>query len=163
MRTVLPDVDMLCSLSSTDDVVAPFDACVAVLVYRSIPLRYKAHANGMRAKMDEFHCHSRCRMVFRLGRSQRNRPLEFRFPMNRTRSSGISGQITSRWQASESATVPPVELAVSGISLDIPWISSANFQRNTPRQASATLLPPLRNRRPRHLTSTVGIKTRLGR
>ena len=85
MRKVLPDVDMLCTLSSADD-VAPFDACVVqvVLVYWSITLRYKAHENEKRAKIDDLHCHCRCRIVFHLSSGQRSRLLEFRFPKNRS-------------------------------------------------------------------------------
>ncbi len=38
MGEVLPDVDVLGTFPSADDVVTPLDACGVVLVYRSRPL-----------------------------------------------------------------------------------------------------------------------------
>ena len=88
MRKMLADVDMLRTLSSTDDVVAPFDASVVILVHRGVAIWLEAHTNEERAKIDDLHCHSRCRVVFCLGCGQRERLLELSLPV--TRSSAIA-------------------------------------------------------------------------
>ena len=57
MREVLPNVDMLASgsLSTTDDVVTPFDARVVVLVYRRVSHRQEPHVLEQCTKVDDLH------------------------------------------------------------------------------------------------------------
>ena len=83
VRKMLADVDMLRTLSSNDDVVAPFDASVVILVlHLGVAVWLEAHANEERVKIDDLHCHRRCRVVFCLGCGQRDRLLELRLPVD---------------------------------------------------------------------------------
>ena len=56
MRKMIADVDMLRTLSSTDDIVAPFNAGIVILVYQGVAIWLEAHANEERAKIDDLHC-----------------------------------------------------------------------------------------------------------
>jgi hypothetical protein len=45
LREVLPDVDVLCTLASPDDVVTPFDAGIVVLMNRSPSFGVESHVD----------------------------------------------------------------------------------------------------------------------
>ena len=66
MRKMLADVDVLCSLSPTDDVVAPLDARSVVLVDRRISCRRKLHGGEKLTKVDYFDSSTRSRIVLSL-------------------------------------------------------------------------------------------------
>ena len=68
MREVLPNVDMLGSLPTADDVVTPLDARGVVLEYRSRGRLGEAHVLEQVTKVDDLRCRRRRRIVLRLSR-----------------------------------------------------------------------------------------------
>ena len=80
---VLPNVDVLGSLTAADDVIAPFNTRSVVLVDRG---RFPLPESKSAQKVPEVHdltVHSRCRVVLRLRSRERRRLLHLRLPHNR--------------------------------------------------------------------------------
>ena len=80
---VLPNVDVLGALTSTDDVVSPLDARSVVLVHRSRARLGKAHGLEKVAKVQDLRSLRRGGVVFCLSRRQRRGLLLLRAPRYR--------------------------------------------------------------------------------
>ena len=52
---VLPDIDVLCALPSSDDIVAPLDTCVIILIYWSPSRWCKTHVSEQLSKVYDFY------------------------------------------------------------------------------------------------------------
>lgn len=82
VRKMLANVDMLSTLTTADDMIAPLDACIVVLINWCPGLRRKSHLLQQLTQVDYFYSCQRCRVVFRLCRRESNSLLQFRLPMN---------------------------------------------------------------------------------
>ncbi len=68
MREVFPNVDVLGTFTAPNDVVAPIDARIIVLIDRSESRPEESHVLEERTEVDNFHrCRRRC-IIFRLSR-----------------------------------------------------------------------------------------------
>ncbi len=64
MSEVLPDVDVLCTLSTTSDVVSPLNARVVVLVHKSRGRLSEAHVLEKMMKVQILRRRRRCKIVY---------------------------------------------------------------------------------------------------
>ncbi len=72
MRKVPADVDVLGTLSPADDVFAPLDACIVVLVDRRIICRRKTHGGEKITKINDFDSSTRSLIVLSLSSGEGN-------------------------------------------------------------------------------------------
>jgi hypothetical protein len=72
VREMFPEVDMLGTLATADNVVAPFDARVVVFIDRRVSRWGESHVLERRSEIDDFHSRRRRSVVFRFGRRQSN-------------------------------------------------------------------------------------------
>ena len=79
MCEVLPKVDVLSTLTSPDDVVAPFDARVVVFIDGRVSLLLETHVLEERTEVDDFYRCRRCCVVLGLGSRERDSLCNFVF------------------------------------------------------------------------------------
>ena len=60
MGEVLPDIEVLCTLSASDDVVTPLDASVVVLIDWGLRLWRKSHAPQEMSEIDHLNSRRGC-------------------------------------------------------------------------------------------------------
>ena len=72
VREVFPEVDMLGTLATADNGVAPFDARIVVLMDRRVSRWGTSHVLEKRSEIDDFHSRRRRSVVFRFSRRQGN-------------------------------------------------------------------------------------------
>ena len=80
MREMLPDVDVLSTLASTDDVVAPFNARRVILEDWGRRRRCEAQFPEEISKIDHLDGCRRCRVVLGFGGGEGDRLLQLGFP-----------------------------------------------------------------------------------
>ena len=82
VREVLANVDMLSTLSSTDDMVAPFNARIVVFIDWCISRRPESHILEKRPEVYDFHCSSGCCIVLSLCSRECDGLLQLRPPVD---------------------------------------------------------------------------------